>query len=747
MSSTPTPPSTPTPTPVPTPTPTTAPLVPCNDCDTQEYRDSVGPVSMNALAAYQAGATGKSITAGIVDTGIDAGTDQFPGRIASGSKNVAGGTTTDDEDGHGTAVAFTLAGMRNGVGSQGVAFDATLFIARADTPGSCADTSSDSSDDSCSFSDSSIAAGIDAARQGGAKVINLSLGGSAPDSQLLQAINRATQAGIIIVIAAGNDGDDPSKASNPDAFAANPANNSAVSRGLIIIAGSVNSQDRISDFSNRAGTSAAYYLAAVGEDVRAPCDDTSVCLWSGTSFAAPQISGAVALLAQAFPNLTGQQIVDLLFSTARDAGATGRDSIYGNGILDLTEAFQPQGTQTVAGTSTPISTSVNGTLSAPMGDAGTGQLGTVILDGYSRAFAIDLARTLNHTGPGRTLAGLLTGGQRNLSVSTPDIGIAVTIAEGPQGAQPERMTLPFSEAQQARTLAASVTARLGDRSTFAFASSETGGALAARLSGQSQPAFLVARDPTRSTGFDADIDGAAAVRRQFGRWGLTAAMESGAVLVRGTLPYASTRTPWDRYGYARMTLAADRRFGPLSARLAYTRLDEANTVLGAHFDGALGAARASTNFVDAGARLWLGNGWSLGASTRQGWTGAVLRSGISGGGIIHTTGYAADIGRESWFVRGDRLGLRVSQPLRVATGGLNLNMPSHWDYASESVDGWSVQRLNLAPTGREVVTELSYFLPLAGATLSTNLFRRSNPGNFATLPDDLGAAIRFNTAF
>ena len=63
----------------------------------------------------------------------------------------------------------------------------------------------------------------------------------------------------------------------------------------------------ISDFSNRAGTGAQYYLMALGYQDRAPDETGTQYLWSGTSFSAPTISGAVALMAQAFPNLTGSR--------------------------------------------------------------------------------------------------------------------------------------------------------------------------------------------------------------------------------------------------------------------------------------------------------------------------------------------------------------------------------------------------------------------------------------------------------
>ena len=149
IGNTPTPPVTPTPTPpaTPTPTPTPAPTPTPTSADTAEYRATVGAVSANALAAYNRAATGAGITVGVIDSGIDLQSAEFGSRIDPGSASTAGNGTVDDEGGHGTAVSFTIAGRRNGAGTHGIAFDASLIVARADTPGSCADTSDD---DGCS---------------------------------------------------------------------------------------------------------------------------------------------------------------------------------------------------------------------------------------------------------------------------------------------------------------------------------------------------------------------------------------------------------------------------------------------------------------------------------------------------------------------------------------------------------------------------------------------------------------------
>jgi len=725
----------PTPSPAPTPTPTPA------SYDTVEYRNTVGAVSMNALVSYQAGSTGKGVKIGIIDSGINSQNTAFAGRIDPASMDVAGSRGLADEGGHGTAVAFTAAGGRNGTGAEGVAFDASLLVMRADAPGTCA-KQDDKGEPDCSFNDSAIAKGITTATQNGARVINISLGGSTPSQAVLNAIAAAAQQGVVVVIAAGND-----SAANPDDFADVSAK-APGSRNMVIIAGSVGSNDVISDFSNRAGDGAAYYLAAVGEGVIAPCDGgDQACLWSGTSLAAPQISGAVALLAQAFPNLSGAQIIDILFSSARDVGAAGVDNIFGHGVLDLTRAFQPQGTTSVAGTQGAVSLASNAVLSAPMGDAAQGPLGAVVLDGFDRAYAVDLARTISNAGPVHTLTGALETRDRSFSVDAGRMSVAVTIAQGrPDEARIDRLMLTPGQAIQARAIAGVVTTRLNDGAQFAIGFSQSGATLTARLEGRSDPAFLVARDPTEGQGFLTDAGSSAALRQRLGAWGLTTAIETGDVLAPVAGGYVQ-RHGYRRFGYSRATIAADRRFGPLGVSLAGSWLAERDTVLGARFGAGLGDSRATSWFIDAHATLDLGGGWSLAGTARQGWTFADVRSGLSGSGTILTNAYAAALGKQGVFGAQDSFGIGVAQPLRVASGGINLHMPVYYDYATRSVTSWSDERLNLAPTGREIDVEARYGFPLAGGTLQTNLFWRRDPGNFASLPNDRGVALRYGVAF
>ncbi|MDB5694693.1 MAG: peptidase [Sphingomonas bacterium] len=730
---TPAPTPTPTPTPVPTPTPTPTPT---SAVDTPEYRATVGAVSMNALAAYNANATGAGAGIAVIDSGIDLASAEFEGRLSSASQALAGNTSIDDADGHGTAVAFTAAGRRNGAGTHGVAYGATVIAYRVDRPGSCAEPETDEGEGGCRFGTDAIGAGVDAAVTAGARVINISLGGSEMPFSLQQAIGRATAAGIVVVIAAGNDGTD-----NPDPFT-NVAN-TPNANGAIIVAGSVGTGDGVSSFSDKAGTGAATYLAAVGERVRAPNADNLPRLWSGTSFAAPQISGAVALLAQAFPNLTGAQIVSLLLSTARDVGAPGVDPVYGRGILDLTRAFQPVGTSTVAGATATVSTTGGSTgwTSAPIGDARSLGVGAVILDGFERAFAIDLAQSIGRAAPARPLGNALTGVTRHTSFAVGGTAVAITLQPTRTGLTLEPTRLTGRDADAARAIAGSITQRLDARTSVAFGIRQSAAGMSAQLGGAREPAFLIAQSD--ATGFDTAAGSSMAVRHRLGRLGVTATAEAGAVLSpRGRLMPGARQ--WQRTPYDRVNLAVDRQFGPVIATAALTRLGERDTLLGSRLDAALGSPGGTSWFADAGARLDSG-GWTVGAQYRAGRTDARVR-GMTGSGKLNTNAWSADVGKTGVF-GGDSIGLRIAQPLRVASGGLDLTLPTAWHYATRSVGTYSTQRLNLAPTGRELDLEARYAFALAGGAMHTNLYWRRDPGNVAALADDYGAALRWSFGF
>lgn len=758
---TPAPTPTPTPSPVPTPTPTPAPTptpTPTNFI-TSEYNRSDGPAYHGAITAWQQGATGKGVTLAIVDTGIDTANTEFAGRISSASADVAGTRGLVGEDDHGTQVALVAAAARNNSGVMGIAFDATIQILRADTPGSCTDTTSD--EPGCSFSDSNIALGVDRAVSAGARVINLSLGGSAPDATLRDAIVRAASAGVVVIVSAGNDGDSTDPEDNPNSADPFAAGIRQSGNGNVIIAGSVNDLGVISGFSNRAGTEAQFYLMARGEQICCVYEGSAlkittqadgsrfVTVVNGTSFAAPQVTGAVALLAQAFPNLSGTQIVDLLLRTARDAGAAGTDPIYGRGIMDIAKAFQPQGTTSLAGTMAPLPLGdTTGATGGAMGDAvQTASLGAVILDGYSRAYAMDLAVRLRAAPVEQRLAGALLDRSRHVSLGGKDVNLAFNIDARPgRMAWIEPLRLGREDAEQARVLAATVTARIAPGQSFGFGWRQTGSGLAAQLQGRREPAFLVASALGSELGANQSDVTAFAFRHMLGRTGLTVSAERGDA-VTGPVRFAQdlvTRRKSEQM--SRFGVALDRRFGAVETGLGLAFLREDRTVLGSRFHDAFGGGGAGSVFADARAGWQMAPDWRLGAAGRIGWTRPDRSAMIGSGSRLVSSAWAVDVEKLGVLSKRDALAFRLSQPLRVENGGLNLSLPVAYDYATLGTT-FGTRALSLTPHGREIMSELAWRGPLWDGALAASVFYRKDPGHFADLPDDKGVALKWSREF
>jgi hypothetical protein len=694
-----------------------------------------------------------------VDSGIDIDSPEFAGRISPASADVAGGgRSVNGEDDHGNQIALIAAAARNNTGILGIAFNATIQVLRADSPGSCATETPNNPDSGCKFSDDAIALGVNRAVDAGARVINLSIGGSPINVNLRNAIARAASAGVVVVVAAGNDGDSTDPADNPnqpDPFAASTL---AAGSGNVIIAGSVNSNGVLSTFSNRAGTSANFYLNGLGEDVCCVYDNGTlrittqngsrfVTVVSGTSFATPQIVGAAALLAQAFPNLTGLQIVDLLLRSARDAGAPGTDAIYGRGILDIANAFAPQGTAALAGSGRPLPLGDDVVVTGgAMGDAGAqGTLGAVILDGYSRAYAIDFARSLRSAPVAPRLAPALLGETRTLAAGNRNLTVAFTV-DGHRGASwAGPLRLGREDAEAAKVLAARVVARLAPDKQAGFAFRQGGEGLAAQLQGARSPAFLVAGAPGDELGFVAADRTAFAYRQQLGGLGLTFSAEAGNALTAPARFAESLRSRREAERMTRLGVALDKRWGAVDGAFGLSLLEEDKTVLGARFHDAFGGGGAKTLFVDARAGWDLAPDWRLGAA----WRGGLTRPSGGGtivGGRLLSQAFAVDLEKLGVFAGGDALALRFSQPLRVEQGGVRFNLPVDYDYATRSAI-YGEQFFPLTPHARELMGELAWRGEMWGGDAAASVYYRRDPGHFASLPDDRGVVVKWAREF
>jgi hypothetical protein len=98
------------------------------------------------------------------------------------------------------------------------------------------------------------------------------------------------------------------------------------------------------------------------------------------------------------------------------------------------------------------------------------------------------------------------------------------------------------------------------------------------------------------------------------------------------------------------------------------------------------------------------------------------------------------------FSPGDQIALRLTQPLRVRSGGLGVRLPVAYDYATGAV-GYEDRTINLAPSGRELDLEAAYSLNIAGGDLGGNLFVRRQPGHISDAGDDIGGVVRIAWGF
>ena len=224
------------------------------------------------------------------------------------------------------------------------------------------------------------------------------------DSNFINNMASAARGGTIFVWAAGNEG-----AAQSGALSALPRVVSELQGHFINVVAWDDNTGALADYSNACGVTMEYCITAPGTGIAT--DDRVV---SGTSFAAPVVSAAVAVLREAFPYMTTPEITHLLFTTARDLGAPGVDEVYGHGMLDLERATRPVGTELVplaAGGTTPLRTArAAGVIGRKIKDS---NLKLAFVDDYGRAFETKLGdhvkiknhgRGYEHLRPGKTSA-------------------------------------------------------------------------------------------------------------------------------------------------------------------------------------------------------------------------------------------------------------------------------------------------------------------------------------------------------
>ncbi len=719
-----------------------------------EYQFTGNLERIGASAAYLQGATGKGITVAVLDTGIDLDHPEFIGRIQDGGRDFYFNTDNPgDNQFHGTIVAGIIAANRDGVRMQGVAYEAKILPLAVFGP------------NAVSAPASRVAAGFDYATAQGVRVMNASFGAAQTppfvlDSGLLtemNAVRRATEAGILVVFAAGNAGDP-----NPGFMASmpfvKPANDNqglyvkpatpldfSATQSRILAVVSVDSQNVISGFSNRCGVAAAWCLAAPGEGVISTYINGGYIRTSGTSFAAPMVSGAAAVLMSAFPNLTADQVAAILLRTATPLGPS---SIYGAGLLNIERAMQPVGAVMVAladrvgGPAVPLArTQLQ--LGAAFGDAGarTFANSTLLgLDEYQRPYGFSLAdHAVATPRPRWSTSNRLARRPQSDEVSMTLAGIPLQVASS--WGQPA----PHPDAR--RDWAGGSTL---DRLAITLGSEEQG-----QLSFGTAPS---AADLFRADGGGAlaDRDGlidATALENPFwsllgrgtggemalGRWhGLT--LRTRSFLARGGLDEPSAYGGAAEIGFTLNGLS-------LGAETGW--IGEHGTLLGSRFYGAFKLdGMADTNFagIHGAARLaphlTASFHWYAGRTRIPSAPGALLQA----DGAVRSQGRAAALVASSLLQEEDALALTASRPLRVTGGGARFDLPVAAD--NDGLIERQQQHIGLTPSGSETDLQISYRRSVAGGVeLTGAVIARLQPDHRRDAAPDYAMLVRLVRRF
>jgi hypothetical protein len=390
--------------------------------ETGEYSRSRTLNLIKASSAYSRGWTGKGSTIAILDSGIDVSLSEFSKKIIA-VRDFSNSGNIIDTIGHGTHVAGIAAAAKDGQGMQGVAFDANLIIGKVTSNGI--------------ILSSTILSAAQWASTMGADVANMSMNFTLSSSSITPTLiapgiyktkftNTGNLAGgmnatqwasavpgeMVLVVAAGNDGTPWSGGLSQLATAVDSSGKLLLG-GRMIVAGNWNevSNTGLGPSSNGAATlcqvvlnnvcqdkykASDFYLLAPGTSIYSTAPTAINKLgyqtMTGTSMAAPVISGGVALVHQMWPQMTGSNIVKLLLVTANKNLPGYNVYTMGQGMMDLDQATRPYGATGIptTGRLSGAKLASTGPLVVSSGSAGTGKISSVMLvDEFERDFYVN----------------------------------------------------------------------------------------------------------------------------------------------------------------------------------------------------------------------------------------------------------------------------------------------------------------------------------------------------------------------
>lgn len=276
---------------------------------------------INAPTAWDT-TRGSGVTIAILDTGVSASHPDLAANLVPGWNVFDNNSDTSDVHGHGTAVAGSAAAAsNNGTGVAGVAGAAKIMPIRI-------------ADANAYAYWSTVAQGLTWAADHGARVANISYAGVAGSAAVQSAAQYMKNKGGLVVVCAGNNGIDE---------------NQPVSSTMIPVS-ATDPSDLKTSWSSYGQFVA---VSAPGINIWTTARSGGYESWWGTSMASPVTAGVVALMMSANPALSVAQVETLLYASAVDLGAPGRDPIYGYGRVDAAAAVSAALASTAADTAPP----------------------------------------------------------------------------------------------------------------------------------------------------------------------------------------------------------------------------------------------------------------------------------------------------------------------------------------------------------------------------------------------------------
>lgn len=275
--------------------------------------------ALNNIRAFEAWdiTTGGEVTIALLDTGVSPSHPDLGDKLLPGYDFYNNDDNPEDDEGHGTYTAgVAAASTDNGEGIAGMCWNCRIMPIKVLGERGQGD-------------DAMIAAGMRWAVDQGARVISMSLGGTKDTQVMRDAANYAHDRNVLVIAASGNG---HNKGNKPNYPAAYPHVLAVTATGI---------DDRVTGFST---TGDFVDIAAPGSGVWStlwtPDDGDTYGYASGTSAACPHVAGAAALLLTLHPELSADQIGELLQASADDLGAPSKDAEYGAGRLNLLRVVQ-----------------------------------------------------------------------------------------------------------------------------------------------------------------------------------------------------------------------------------------------------------------------------------------------------------------------------------------------------------------------------------------------------------------------